>query len=49
MTKIIFKNKEDLKKAERETRSTISYRKMKDGHVVAAKSKWPKKKKSKRI
>ena len=45
MTKVIFKNKEDLKKVERETRGVISYRKMKDGRVVAAKLKWPRKKK----
>jgi len=43
MVKVIFKDKKSLEDAKRKARGSVSYREMKDGRVIAAKSRWPKK------
>lgn len=44
MAKVIFKDKKSLKEAKEKLRGIVEFRKTKCG-VIAAKSKWPKKKK----
>ena len=45
MSKVIFKNKEDLQLAKEKARGVVSYRQMRDGRKIAAK--WPSKRKKK--
>ena len=48
MAKVRVKDERSLKEAKEKLRETVDLRKTKCG-VIAAKSKWPKKKRSKRI
>lgn len=47
MAKVKIKDEKSLKEAKGELRGTVDFRKTKCG-VIAAKSKWPKKKKTKK-
>ena len=46
MAEVNFKNKKTLQSAKRKMRGAVSYRRMKDGRVIAAK--WPIKKKKRK-
>ncbi len=48
MAKAIFENEKSLENAKQKMQRIVDFRKTKYG-VIAAKTKWPKKKKSKRI